>query len=113
MIQNGDEGSVKCSSLQNWRGWNGNELWNTDGGKQVGNGSRSKVKVYLHQSKKEEGCEGPAQESRAHLAVGCWQPEEKESIPLRKKCGGQGGREGQSQEVIGHGEKRVARFKHK
>lgn len=77
-----------------------------DGGKEARNCSRSKVKVYLHQSKREEGCEGPAQESRAHLAVGCWRPGEKEWIPLRRKCGGQRGREGQSQEVIGRGEKK-------
>lgn len=57
--------------------------------------------VYLHQSKREEGCEGPVQESRAHLAVGCWRPGEKEWKPLRRKCGGKRGREGQSQEVIG------------
>lgn len=44
--------------------------------------------VYLHQSKREEGCEGPVQESRAHLAVGCWRPGEKEWKPLRRKCGG-------------------------
>lgn len=42
----------------------------------------SQVGVYLHQSKQEEG---QVLESRAHLAVGCWQPGEKEWKPLRRK----------------------------
>lgn len=83
-----------------------NGVWKIDGVKQARNGSRSKFKGYLHKSKREEGCEGPSQESRAHLAVGCWQPGEKEWIPLRRKYGGQRGREGQSQGVIGHGGKK-------
>ena len=80
-------------------------MWVKDGGKEARSGVGREVKVYLYQNKREEGCEDPAQKSRAHLAVGCWQPGEKEWIPLRRKCGRQRGREGQSQEVIGRGEK--------
>lgn len=64
--------------------------------------------VYLHQSKREEGCEGPVQESRAHLAVGCWRPGEKEWKPLRRKCGGKK-RKGRAEP----GSYRTAGFKHK
>lgn len=73
--------------------------------KKARSGVRMEVKVYLHQSKIKEGCGGPAQGSRAPLAVGCWQPGEKEWKPLREKQGEQPGREGQSQEVRGVGVK--------
>lgn len=74
--------------------------------KRQGSGGRSEVRVYLHQSKREEGFEGPARVSRAHLAVGYWRPGEREWIPLRRKCGGETGREGQSREDTGGGEKK-------
>lgn len=82
-----------------------NTVWNTDGVKEARNSSGSKVQVYLHQSKIEEGCEGPGQETKAHLAVGCWQPGGKEWKPLGRKGEGQRGRERQIQDVKGHGEK--------
>ena len=76
---------MRFTVLQGWKmkklSWGGVE----DEGKERGNDVKTEVNVYLHQSKREEGCEGPARESRAHLAVGCWRPGEREWKPLRRK----------------------------
>lgn len=69
--------------------------------------NRVRTRTTCIRARKRRAVRGPAQKSRAHLAVGCSQPGEKEWKPLRKKTWGEGQQqegEGQSQEVKGQKE---------